>query len=1278
MNPYIRAAACLMLLVALLSLFMPLPQSTATADTTIVMVPEGGRLEAIDADGRRLGPVPLQKTAVSIEVGGPFAHVALRQSYSNPYDVPIEAIYTFPLSHRAAVNRMTLSVGDRVVEGEVRERIAARRIYESARDGGYASSLLEQERANIFTQSVANIDPGATIEIEIAYVEMVSSRDGQYELSFPMTVAPRYVPSAPTGPAPTWLGDAPHRRAATLLGPARIEVIDDEESDETATNAIASRALEQRLSQAIASDPVDDEHGERTRFRALYADGTVEVGFVDAAGRGEVGGRWFRCPPAVDDLLQEVDEPMSVRPPTRAGHDVSIDVSVDTGGPPILELTSELHRVDRVDEGRSRARLSLARQSEIPNRDFVLRWRTDGASIQEGVFTHASEAGNGFVTLVIAPPARVEASDIAPREITFVLDSSGSMSGFPIEKSKALVERTLRTMRADDAFNVIAFADSMRMLWPEPRSASAEKIAEAHSMLEALQSGGEAELTAALDAALAPTRAGRMRAEDLANLPADGRRVEFVVPMTAVHQKDDELRLHTTTGGEIPLRLGVQLPTVLQPEGVDIRLAGRWNTEAGRRMLAVDSAGFAEPMASAPVRLVVFLTSGLVADEAAIVDAVRRHARTTRVFTLGIGERVNRSLIERMALAGRGESEVVLSADHADAAIERLARRLETPVLTDIEVAFDGVEVTDLVSGVPAASPDLLPDLFGERPLLLHGRYAQWGSGTVTVRGRTGAGVWESTRSIDLPEVARAHAALPTLWARAKVDQLLAPHLAAPEDVRASVVALGEAHRLVTPFTSFVAVERSRIRLGGRPMTVAVPTEMTEGVQWEGVFERGRIVGVREALLPRLAKQRNDQRRNQPVPDSRRGGAAAPSSEPEGMVDAARDGSHDGAVMPPGGGRSVESNRDRMESPDRPAGAAPGGTEIQPLRGRRRVTSPPNAALGGFDASGDQILDIDLGVLMSGEFMLVDGPRADSPRDSPAAASGIEMLEAKVTRQNHRLHERPDSSTIMSLVERASDGPFDSDMSASTVMIHEIADIATAMMAASAMHADPIDRVAAERRIAEVVRLALLGAPRLSGIDPDSPPAVIAVAHDDRLIVVGDERTQMLAEAVLEESRFAFGLMVPNRRTRTPALTERLRRESGDAAMVADRLRVLSYRLEPLLFATVVDGIDPDEAIVAREPLQRLIGDLLVPRANERLVVSVLISEASVLRDGASMAALREAGLRIDATIPRVPSVVGEIDVESLASLAEVPGVLRIVRAKARPDEASSAPTSRD
>ena len=165
-----------------------------------------GRLDAFGPGGKALGPCPLEQTDVSVDIAGFIARVTVRQQFGNPFADKIEAVYVFPLSQDAAVDRMTMTVGDRVIEGEIKERGEARRIYEQAKSEGKVASLLDQERPNIFTQSVANIEPGERVEITISYSETLDWEAGMYQFDFPMVVGPRYIPGGGSAPAPMTSG----------------------------------------------------------------------------------------------------------------------------------------------------------------------------------------------------------------------------------------------------------------------------------------------------------------------------------------------------------------------------------------------------------------------------------------------------------------------------------------------------------------------------------------------------------------------------------------------------------------------------------------------------------------------------------------------------------------------------------------------------------------------------------------------------------------------------------------------------------------------------------------------------------------------------------------------------------------------------------------------------------------------------------------------------------------------------------------------------------------
>jgi hypothetical protein len=861
-----RAAACLAL-AALFATITLLPSRHGALAAT-VNVAEGGELTAFGQDGDRLGPCPLQHTDVAAEVSGPVTRVTVRQRYANPYPQKIEATYTFPLSHRAAVDTMRITVrgsdgSERIVDGEVKERDQARRMYEDARRAGHVASLLEQERRNIFTQSVANIEPGASVTVEISYVEFLLRRDGEYHFAFPMVVAPRYIPGSRSISGNRLPDGLVTRAGVVLLAPAELTVTSQDSTfSGAALQAMIVASLPIRTPSPEWMERPATGLGQPIDFVVTYGNGSKEPGqFFSDAAVGQVNGRWFFSPTRrsgtgfASDTNQVVDAsritPMPNKPSERAGHEVSLSVTIDSGGMALADVSSELHEIVESTPATSRRRtFELKSKSTIPNRDFVMSWRAKPTDANElvgsGTIAHLRTApddtAGGYFAVLVEPPTRPSVDQVMPRELIFVVDVSGSMQGFPIEKSKEVIAKALAAMRPSDTFNIITFASGTQSLWGEPRTATDENRRLAKQFVDQQQGGGGTEMLPAFEAALSGQRdSGWMSFTDLLNLPADGRSVRVEVPQSNI---DETAGLITAEGKSARVTFGMQLPSSGSRGDQSLQLSGRWVTDSGERMLVVDTARYAKTSV-APNRIVVFLTDGQIGNDGAIVDMVRQNAKSTRVFAFGIGNSVNRALLNGVADAGRGVAEVVTLQSAADSAVARLTRRLETPILVDIDVAFNNIEVSDV-----APSPDRLPDLYDESPLVLVGRYvAKAGVAgslpSVTVRGRNANGPWERTLPLEVSKASEENTAVASLWARLKVDALSEDNEqaiaqgTAPAPLRNEIVRLGERYRILTPLTSFVAIEKSRVTVGGQPMLVQIPIELPEGASWKGLFGEG-------------------------------------------------------------------------------------------------------------------------------------------------------------------------------------------------------------------------------------------------------------------------------------------------------------------------------------------------------------------------------------------------------------------------------------------------------
>ena len=406
-------------------------------DVSAGQTPTSSRqLQIVGPDGKVTGFVPLRHTDVKTEISGFVARTVVTQEFENVLPDAVEAIYVFPLPHDSAVDGMSMKVGDREIQAVIKERGEARRIYNAARNSGHTAALLDQERPNIFTQSVANIPPNSRVEVKLTVLELLKYEAGTYEFVFPTVVGPRYIPGNPMRP-----GDH-----GTM--PDTDQVPD------------ASR-----ISPPVAGVHTGDAH---------------------------------------------------------AGHDISIDVNLKAGVP-IGDVGSTSHKIFADRTGPDSFHVRLANEAVLPNKDFILKYKVAGPKISEAVLTHADKLG-GYFTLILQPPERVSDEAAVPRQLIFVLDTSGSMSGFPIETAKKTMARALENLREDETFNLITFAGDTRILFPEPVPATPENIAAARQFLAGRHGGGGTEMMKAIRAALGDD-AG-------ANRPMEGDPVRVVCFMT--------------------------------------------------------------------------------------------------------------------------------------------------------------------------------------------------------------------------------------------------------------------------------------------------------------------------------------------------------------------------------------------------------------------------------------------------------------------------------------------------------------------------------------------------------------------------------------------------------------------------------------------------------------------------------------------------------------------------------------------------------------------------
>jgi Ca-activated chloride channel family protein len=379
----------------------------------LVLLTDPGELPELRVASEERPALPLEHTHVRARLSGFVAEVEVAQTFSNAHPEPIEAVYIFPLPENSAVHHMEMRIGERVIVAEIKERNQARQTYETAKAEGFTAALLEQERPNVFTQSVANIAPGKKIDVVVRYVQDLSYDAGLYEFVFPMVVGPRYIPGAP---------------------------------------------LAQEGQTGAGTKPDTDRVPDASRITPPYL------------GKGQ-----------------------------RSGHDISLEVVVD-GSLPVNDVKVPTHDVEKSD-GDGGMKLALAAHDTIPNRDFVMRYRVVGDKPRATLVT-STDQGSGYFALVIHPPLLPVDKLVGRREVIFVVDVSGSMSGEPLSFCKEAMRSALSSLRPVDTFNIITFSGSTGKLFPEPQPVDRTSLAAALEHVERMRAGGGTEMLDAVHESL--------------------------------------------------------------------------------------------------------------------------------------------------------------------------------------------------------------------------------------------------------------------------------------------------------------------------------------------------------------------------------------------------------------------------------------------------------------------------------------------------------------------------------------------------------------------------------------------------------------------------------------------------------------------------------------------------------------------------------------------------------------------------------------------------------
>ncbi len=368
--------------------------------------------------------LPLKQTDVHLDITAGIVSANVLQQFKNDTDYPLEAVYVFPLPSRATITDMILKIGDRTIVSVVKERAEAKKTYEKAKKKGKKTALLEQERPNIFTTSVANLMPGDTAKISFSYMEKAEYQKGIYSISFPMVVGQRYIPF-------------------------KIEKHED--------NTLK------------LSSPVKDAH--------------------------------------------RINPPL-LHPSIAPEHKLTL--IADINGMPVKEIISNTHaiHIEKSEYDPEKLRVTLAGKDTLPDSDFNMKLILKDNESPGISFLHSLKENTSYGLLTVFPPKNRKKSKTGsiPRDVIFLIDTSGSMSGESISQAKEGLRQCLSMLRKKDSFTIVRFANNFSYFSPSLRPAKPTTVKAAEGYIRGLAADGGTEMQKALKYVLSvPGNEGAMK-----------------------------------------------------------------------------------------------------------------------------------------------------------------------------------------------------------------------------------------------------------------------------------------------------------------------------------------------------------------------------------------------------------------------------------------------------------------------------------------------------------------------------------------------------------------------------------------------------------------------------------------------------------------------------------------------------------------------------------------------------------------------------------------------
>lgn len=396
---------------------------------------------------------PNLTTKANINISGVVARTQLIQTFHNNSENWVNGIYVFPLPENAALDHLQIKIGERIIEGQIKEKLEAKQLFEQAKIAGKKASLVVQQRPNLFSSAVANIGPNESIEVSIEYQQTLSYENNAFELRLPLTVTPRYI------------------------------------------SPISNQTLSSDLEELQPS---------------------------------------YQAPETLDE-------------------DISIIIELHAGTT-LASITSDFHQIESKNLAHGEYTIQLANHT-IANQDFVLRWHP--LLTEQAQVAHFQQNVNGdkYGLIMIYPPIEgfndSKDSHQIKREVIFVLDTSGSMTGSSIEQAKQALLLGLSDLRPTDHFNVIEFNSYAQNLWTQSKPAELSTITTARNFIVNLTANGGTEIANALNLAFTQTKSDNDHLRQIVFI-TDGSVGNEEDLMQLITEKLHDSRLFTVGIGSAP------------------------------------------------------------------------------------------------------------------------------------------------------------------------------------------------------------------------------------------------------------------------------------------------------------------------------------------------------------------------------------------------------------------------------------------------------------------------------------------------------------------------------------------------------------------------------------------------------------------------------------------------------------------------------------------------------------------------------------------------------